>query len=70
MRKMPTIVHKALHRRYCSSLNYFYTKEINQILGKVSSKAYTSYKEIKFDNNEEDSITKYIPRRKFKHKFE
>lgn len=35
----PSIINKALFRRYCSSLNYFYTKDISKILSKSKSSA-------------------------------
>jgi hypothetical protein len=69
MAKMPAIIHKALYRRYCNSLNYFYTKDINKILAKSQSRAYSDLKDSKYDVCEEDNFIRYIPIKKFKNKF-
>jgi hypothetical protein len=70
MDKMPRVVQGALYRRYCSSLNYFYTKNVNKILRKERSAEYVQYKDMKYEKNEEENLIKYVPKKKFKHKFE
>ena len=58
---MPGIINKALFRRYCSSLNYFYTKDVNKIITKTKSAAYIKFKEnILLDNQEEYLLRLYL----------
>lgn len=66
MKQMPNIMHRALYKRYCSSLNYFFTKDINRILEKVRSKPYIDYKELEYDKADEDNLMKFVHMDKFK----
>lgn len=44
--QLPAIIGKALFRRYCASINYFYTRDINKILSDSPSEAQIHYQEL------------------------
>ena len=69
-KNMPQIIQKFLYKRHCSSLNYYYTKNINKILGKIRSRSLVQYREIEFDNNEEETLGRFFEIGEFKRKFE
>jgi len=59
--QMPQIIHKALFRRYCSSVNYFYTREVNKIIENQRSAATLNLKEIHYEKlHEEDNIVQFV----------
>lgn len=47
-------VNKSLYRRFCQSQNYYYTRDINEIMAEANSKAVVRYKD--FMSYDEDVI--------------
>jgi hypothetical protein len=65
----PSIINRALFRRYCSSLNYFYTKDIQKILSKQTSSALIQFKEYLYLDINEEFLRRFYRQSEFKDKF-
>ncbi|CAD8110765.1 unnamed protein product [Paramecium primaurelia] len=47
-------INKNLLQKYCQSQNYYYTRDVNEILGDASSKAVIRYKDwVGYDDDDE-----------------
>ena len=68
-RMMPALVNRALAVKYSNSVNYYYTKDINDALAGVRCKACLDVLECRFESGERDCVVSYVDRAGFRDKF-
>ena len=66
--EMPVMIQKMLYRLHCSSLNYYYTKDLNKLIMNQRSSAAVTFKESMLMSSKEECLAQYYPISTFKTK--
>jgi hypothetical protein len=62
------MLNKALFSKYSASQNYYYTKDINDILGNAHTRAVISYKDYACLIEEDEFLKRYYEMKEYDHK--
>lgn len=69
-KNMPRLIHKALASKYSNSINYFYTKDINEILAGNKCRAQIELEEDGYWMPRKENLIGYVVKNKFKERFD
>lgn len=62
MSQIPDIIHHSLYKRYCSSLNYYYTKDLNRLLGSSQTREKIVAGDYSLLDKKEEHLEGFYPR--------
>lgn len=69
LKHLPKIIQKALFSKYSNSINFFYSKAINEILSSSRSTSLLQYNELKIWNGDKDYMVSNVKSNEYKEKF-
>ena len=69
MKQFPRLIQKSLFKNYSNSIDYYYTKDINDILNNNRCPATLEYNELKFWREGQDNFTSWVSAQEHKATF-
>lgn len=69
LKQFPALIQKSLFKNYSNSIDYYYTKDINDILNNNRCAANLEYSELKYWRENQDTFTMWVPLNEFKATF-